>query len=40
MAWNLLGGWHLDLLPMLCALYEIEDPAGLIDRLQVIRDDR
>lgn len=36
--WHWCGGWKPELIPMVCALYEIADPLGLIDRLLVLRD--
>lgn len=37
-AWNWLGGWHPERLPVYLALYPCDDVYGLVERLVVLRD--
>lgn len=36
--WNTMGGLDLTAFPLLVAIYDIQDPAAMLDRLVVIRD--
>ena len=36
--WNLLGGYHLERVPLLAGFVTVHDWEAMVERLQVIRD--